>query len=167
MYGHFGQGCVHMRHDFDLETEQGILDFRLFMDRAADIVLKHGGSLSGEHGDGQARGALLPKMYSPELMDAFRRFKRLWDPAGKMNPGKLIDAHEPMRTCAWARTTTRGSRRRTSPSSPITDRSRGRRCVASAWAHAAKWTPAPCVQASWPPAKSCTPPAAARTCSGS
>ncbi|SFS03483.1 FAD/FMN-containing dehydrogenase [Granulicella pectinivorans] len=95
MYGHFGQGCVHMRHDFDLETEQGILDFRMFMDRAADIVLKHGGSLSGEHGDGQARGALLPKMYSPELMDAFRRFKRLWDPANKMNPGKLIDAHEP------------------------------------------------------------------------
>ena len=95
MYGHFGQGCVHMRHDFDLETEQGILDFRLFMDRAADIVLKHGGSLSGEHGDGQARGALLPKMYGPELMDAFRQFKRLWDPAGKMNPGKLIDAHEP------------------------------------------------------------------------
>jgi Fe-S oxidoreductase len=95
MYGHFGQGCVHMRHDFDLETEQGILDFRLFMDRAADIVLKHGGSLSGEHGDGQARGALLPKMYGPELMDAFRMFKRLWDPAGKMNPGKLIDAHEP------------------------------------------------------------------------
>jgi FAD/FMN-containing dehydrogenase/Fe-S oxidoreductase len=95
MYGHFGQGCVHMRHDFDLETEQGILDFRLFMDRAADIVLKHGGSLSGEHGDGQARGALLPKMYGPELMDAFRQFKRLWDPHGKMNPGKLIDANEP------------------------------------------------------------------------
>jgi Fe-S oxidoreductase/FAD/FMN-containing dehydrogenase len=95
MYGHFGQGCVHMRHDFDFETEAGILDFRRFVDRAADLVLKFGGSLSGEHGDGQARGALLPKMYGPELMEAFRAFKRLWDPAGKMNPGKLIDAHEP------------------------------------------------------------------------
>ncbi len=95
MYGHFGQGCVHMRHNFDLESAQGILDFRMFMDRAADICLKYGGSLSGEHGDGQARGALLPKMFGPELMEAFRAFKRLWDPTGKMNPGKLIDAHEP------------------------------------------------------------------------
>ena len=95
MYGHFGQGCVHMRHNFDLESEKGILDFRMFMDRAADVCLKYGGSLSGEHGDGQARGALLHKMFSPELMEAFRSFKRLWDPTNKMNPGKLIDAHEP------------------------------------------------------------------------
>jgi FAD/FMN-containing dehydrogenase/Fe-S oxidoreductase len=95
MYGHFGQGCVHMRISFDLETAQGILDFRQFLDRAADIVVAHGGSLSGEHGDGQARGALLPKMYGPELMEAFRTFKRIWDPANRMNPSKLIDAHEP------------------------------------------------------------------------
>ncbi|QHN02988.1 FAD-binding oxidoreductase [Granulicella sp. WH15] len=94
MYGHFGQGCVHMRFNFDLETEAGILAFREFIDRAADICLAHGGSLSGEHGDGQARGTLLPKMFGPELMEAFRVFKRLWDPTNRMNPGKLIDAHE-------------------------------------------------------------------------
>ena len=95
MYGHFGQGCVHMRHNFDLETEAGILKFRQFMDRAADIALAHGGSLSGEHGDGQARGALLPKMFGEELMHAFRTFKRIFDPTNRLNPNKLIDAHEP------------------------------------------------------------------------
>jgi FAD/FMN-containing dehydrogenase/Fe-S oxidoreductase len=95
MYGHFGQGCVHMRHNFDLETEAGILKFRQFMDSAADIALAHGGSLSGEHGDGQARGALLPKMFGPELMHAFRTFKHLFDPTNRLNPNKLIDAHEP------------------------------------------------------------------------
>ena len=94
MYGHFGQGCVHMRISFDLETEKGILDFREFMDRAADIAIAHGGSLSGEHGDGQARGALLPKMFGPELMSAFRTFKRIWDPENKLNPNKMIDGHE-------------------------------------------------------------------------
>lgn len=95
MYGHFGEGCVHMRIDFDLESEPGILKMREFVDRAADIVIAHGGSLSGEHGDGQSRGALLPKMFGPELMDAFRQFKWLWDPDNKMNPGKLVDAREP------------------------------------------------------------------------
>ena len=91
MYGHFGQGCVHLRINFDLETTEGIRKFRAFLDEAADIVIAHGGSLSGEHGDGQARGALLPKMYGPELMQAFREFKALWDPENRMNPGKMID----------------------------------------------------------------------------
>jgi FAD/FMN-containing dehydrogenase/Fe-S oxidoreductase len=95
MYGHFGQGCVHMRHNFDFLTEAGILAFREFIDRAADIVVALGGSISGEHGEGQARGALLPKMFSPEVMEAFRTFKRVWDPACRLNPGKLIDAREP------------------------------------------------------------------------
>ncbi len=95
IYGHFGQGCVHMRHNFDLESEAGILRYREFVERAADIALEHGGSFSGEHGDGQARGVLLPKMFGPELMEAFRSFKRLWDPDNRLNPGKLIDAHEP------------------------------------------------------------------------
>ena len=95
LYGHFGEGCVHMRINFDLETEHGILQFREFIDRAADVVIEHGGSISGEHGDGQSRGALLPKMFGPELMGAFREFKRLWDPDNRMNPGKLIDAREP------------------------------------------------------------------------
>ncbi len=95
MYGHFGQGCVHMRLNFDLETPAGILKFRQFIDRAADIALAHGGSLSGEHGDGQARGALLPKMFGEDLMQAFRTFKHIFDPTNRMNPGKLIDAHQP------------------------------------------------------------------------
>ena len=95
LYGHFGDGCVHMRINFDLETEEGILRFREFVDLAAEIVIAHGGSISGEHGDGQARGALLPKMFGSELMEAFREFKRLWDPDNRMNPGKLIDASEP------------------------------------------------------------------------
>jgi FAD/FMN-containing dehydrogenase/Fe-S oxidoreductase len=100
MYGHFGQGCVHMRHNFDLESEAGILAFRRFLDRAAEIAVEHGGSISGEHGDGQARGALLGKMYPPALMEAFRGFKRVWDPEGMLNPGKLVGtderpAHEP------------------------------------------------------------------------
>jgi Fe-S oxidoreductase/FAD/FMN-containing dehydrogenase len=91
LYGHFGQGCVHSRINFDLESEPGIRKFRLFIERAADIVLAHGGSLSGEHGDGQARGALLPKMFGPDLMPAFREFKSLWDPGNHMNPDKVIE----------------------------------------------------------------------------
>jgi len=92
LYGHYGQGCVHMRINFDFSTEAGLRKFREFLDRATDVVLEFGGSLSGEHGDGQARAALLPKMFGPELMQAFREFKALWDPDNKMNPGKLIDA---------------------------------------------------------------------------
>jgi FAD/FMN-containing dehydrogenase/Fe-S oxidoreductase len=94
IYGHFGQGCVHMRHNYDLSSAAGILKFREFVDRAADIALAHGGSLSGEHGDGQARGALLPKMFGPELMEGFREFKRIWDPTNRMNPGKLVGIEE-------------------------------------------------------------------------
>ncbi|HUZ95409.1 MAG TPA: FAD-binding and (Fe-S)-binding domain-containing protein [Edaphobacter sp.] len=95
MYGHFGQGCVHMRFNFDFESEAGVLAFREFIDRAADLVVAHGGSLSGEHGDGQARAALLPKMYGPELMQAFREFKQIWDPDNRLNPSNLVDPHQP------------------------------------------------------------------------
>jgi FAD/FMN-containing dehydrogenase/Fe-S oxidoreductase len=94
MYGHFGQGCVHTRINFDLETEPGIRKFRAFLDQATDIVVAHGGSISGEHGDGHARGALLPKMFGPELMHSFREFKKLWDPDNRMNPGKMIEPAE-------------------------------------------------------------------------
>jgi FAD/FMN-containing dehydrogenase/Fe-S oxidoreductase len=93
LYGHFGQACVHMRIDFDLVTAQGIKKFRAFVEAAADFVVRLGGSLSGEHGDGQARGELLGKMFGPELMEAFREYKRIWDPQWKMNPGKKIDAN--------------------------------------------------------------------------
>ncbi|HXF14438.1 MAG TPA: FAD-linked oxidase C-terminal domain-containing protein [Terriglobales bacterium] len=90
MYGHFGDGCVHNRMDFDLQSVEGIKKFRSFMEEAADLVVSFGGTLSGEHGDGQARAELLPKMFGPELVEAFSRFKALWDPDWKMNPGKLV-----------------------------------------------------------------------------
>ena len=91
MYGHFGQGCVHLRISFELKTAEGVAAYRSFIEEAADIVLKYGGSFSGEHGDGQSRAVLLPKMFGPELMQAFAEFKALWDPLNRMNPGKLID----------------------------------------------------------------------------
>ncbi|MGH9703682.1 MAG: FAD-binding and (Fe-S)-binding domain-containing protein, partial [Candidatus Acidiferrales bacterium] len=94
-YGHFGHGCVHMQVSFDLLSEPGIRKYLQFIDQGADLVLQYGGSLSGEHGDGQARGALLPKMFGRELMQAFRKFKALWDPDGKMNPHKGVDAYSP------------------------------------------------------------------------
>ncbi len=91
LYGHFGHACVHTRLNFDLESKEGIAKFRRFVEQAADLVISYGGSLSGEHGDGQARAELLPKMFGPELMEAFRKFKTAWDPDWKMNPGKLIN----------------------------------------------------------------------------
>jgi hypothetical protein len=92
-YGHFGQGCLHTRINFDLFTANGIQRFHAFLEEAADLVVSHGGSLSGEHGDGQSRAELLPRMFSPPLMQAFHEFKQLWDPAGRMNPGKIVDAY--------------------------------------------------------------------------
>jgi FAD/FMN-containing dehydrogenase/Fe-S oxidoreductase len=89
-YGHFGQGCVHTRMDFDLKTAAGVKTFRSFMETCADLVVSYGGSLAGEYGEGHGRAELLPKMFGPELMDAFRRFKRIWDPDQKMNPNRLI-----------------------------------------------------------------------------
>jgi FAD/FMN-containing dehydrogenase/Fe-S oxidoreductase len=94
-YGHFGHGCIHMRVDWDLESEAGVRRYGEFVDRAADLVVSYGGSLSGEHGDGQSRGALLPKMFGEELVRAFREFKAVWDPDGRMNPGKVVDAYLP------------------------------------------------------------------------
>lgn len=91
MYGHFGAGCMHIRIDFDLRTEPGIAKFRAFMEDAARLVVRHGGSLSGEHGDGRARGELLNVMYDAEMLGAFRAFKAIWDPAGLLNPGVGVD----------------------------------------------------------------------------
>jgi FAD/FMN-containing dehydrogenase/Fe-S oxidoreductase len=92
LYGHYGQGCVHLRINFDFRSMEGVRRFREFIDRAADLVVSLGGSLSGEHGDGQARAVLLPKMFGPELIQAFQEFKAIWDPDNRMNPGKLSDA---------------------------------------------------------------------------
>jgi FAD/FMN-containing dehydrogenase/Fe-S oxidoreductase len=86
-YGHYGDGCLHVRIDFDLHGP----GYRRFLEEAADLVVSHGGSLSGEHGDGQARSELLPRMYSPEIMAAFGRFKAVFDPRGLMNPGRIVD----------------------------------------------------------------------------
>jgi len=90
-YGHFGHACVHTRLSFDLESEAGIRKFRSFVEQAADLVVSYGGSISGEHGDGKARSELLPKMFGPELIEAFRQFKTAWDPEWKMNPGVLVE----------------------------------------------------------------------------
>ena len=92
-YGHFGHGCVHCRIDFDLASEQGIRTMSLFMEEATDLCVRYGGSLSGEHGDGQSHSEFLYKMFGHELIDAFREFKAIWDPDWKMNPGKLVDAY--------------------------------------------------------------------------
>ncbi|MFF2412477.1 FAD-binding and (Fe-S)-binding domain-containing protein [Streptomyces sp. NPDC058092] len=88
-YGHFGDGCIHVRIDFDLLNTDGVARFRRFSGELADLVVAHGGSLSGEHGDGQARAELLPRMYGDELVALFSRFKDIWDPDGGMNPGIL------------------------------------------------------------------------------
>ncbi|WP_245737981.1 FAD-binding and (Fe-S)-binding domain-containing protein [Streptomyces sparsogenes] len=89
-YGHFGDGCIHVRIDFDLLSEAGVRVFRDFSTDLADLVVAHGGSLSGEHGDGLARAELLPRMYGDEMVRRFSRFKDLWDPAGGLNPGALV-----------------------------------------------------------------------------
>jgi FAD/FMN-containing dehydrogenase/Fe-S oxidoreductase len=94
LYGHFGHACVHTRLNFDFQSKEGIAKFRKFVEEAADLVVSYGGSLSGEHGDGQARAELLPRMFGPELMQAFRKFKSAWDPDWKMNPGKVIDPYK-------------------------------------------------------------------------
>ncbi|MGN6744423.1 MAG: FAD-binding and (Fe-S)-binding domain-containing protein [Amnibacterium sp.] len=90
VYGHLGQACVHARIPFDLASPRGINDYRRFVERAARLVTAYGGSLSGEHGDGQARGALLPIMYGDRIVEAFQRMKALFDPANRMNPGKVV-----------------------------------------------------------------------------
>jgi FAD/FMN-containing dehydrogenase/Fe-S oxidoreductase len=89
-YGHFGDGCIHVRIDFDLLTEPGIARFRRFSEELAELVVAHGGSLSGEHGDGQARAELLPKMYGREMVGLFERVKGAWDPDDLLNPGMLV-----------------------------------------------------------------------------
>ena len=94
-YGHFGHGCIHMRVSFDLVTETGVRNYGEFVERAADLVVGYGGSLSGEHGDGQSRAALLPKMFGPELIKAFGEFKAVWDPGNKLNPHKVVNPYLP------------------------------------------------------------------------
>jgi Fe-S oxidoreductase len=93
LYGHFGMGCIHCRITFDLVTAEGIQNYRKFVEEAAHLVVRYGGSLSGEHGDGQSRAELLPIMFGDEIVEAFREFKSIWDPDWKMNPGKVVDPY--------------------------------------------------------------------------
>ncbi|HEX7995113.1 MAG TPA: FAD-binding and (Fe-S)-binding domain-containing protein, partial [Streptosporangiaceae bacterium] len=90
LYGHFGQGCVHTRIPFDLYSSEGVAAYRRFMESAADLVVSHGGSLSGEHGDGQSRGELLERMFGHGLVGAFGKLKAIFDPDNAMNPGKVV-----------------------------------------------------------------------------
>ncbi|WP_253209179.1 FAD-binding and (Fe-S)-binding domain-containing protein [Streptomyces niphimycinicus] len=91
VYGHFGEGCLHIRINFDFTTEHGTAGFRAFVTEAAELIAAHGGSLSGEHGDGQARSELLPLMYDPDVIALFKRFKGVWDPDNGLNPGMIVD----------------------------------------------------------------------------
>lgn len=93
LYGHFGQGCVHCRINFDLVSDPGLKKYRRFVNEAAELVVKYGGSLSGEHGDGQSKAELLPIMYGEKIIEAFREFKRIWDPKNLMNPGKVVEPY--------------------------------------------------------------------------
>src|SRR5690606_27678480 len=86
LYGHFGEGCAHVRIDWPLHEPGGIAGYRRFVEDAADLVASHGGTVSGEHGDGRARSELLPRMYSAEAMTAFGEFKRVFDPDNALNP---------------------------------------------------------------------------------
>ena len=92
-FGHVGHGCLHTRLNWDFSTQDGIRRYRAFMEDAAALVASYGGSLSGEHGDGQARAELLDRMFGPELVEAFREFKAIWDPDHQMNPGKVSDPY--------------------------------------------------------------------------
>jgi len=93
MFGHFGDGCVHARITFNLRTVEGVAKFRGFIREAAQLVVDYGGSLTGEHGDGQAKAEFLPIMFGEELMGALHEFKRIWDPTNRLNPGKVVDAY--------------------------------------------------------------------------
>lgn len=97
LFGHIGDGCLHTRITFNLKTAEGVKSFREFMTEAAQVVTRFGGSLSGEHGDGQARAEFLPIMYGSQIIQAFHEFKSAWDPEWKMNPGKVVDPY-PMDT---------------------------------------------------------------------
>ncbi|HET7326403.1 MAG TPA: FAD-binding and (Fe-S)-binding domain-containing protein [Nocardioidaceae bacterium] len=91
IYGHFGEGCVHVRIDHDLRSAPGRAAYREFQEQATALVVRHGGVPSGEHGDGRARSELLSRVYSPDLLAAFSGLKHVFDPENLLNPGVLVD----------------------------------------------------------------------------
>ena len=110
LYGHFGDGCVHVRLAMPLETPEGVAHSRAFLQSAARICAAHGGSVSGEHGDGRARGELLRFMYSPDMLDLFARVKHVFDPANLLNPGVLAAPMDEATAASRARARTRAAR---------------------------------------------------------
>ena len=137
-FGHVGHGCVHTRIDWDFLTPAGVRNYRRFMEDAAELVCsKYGGSLSGEHGDGQARAELLDRMFGSELVEAFAQFKAIWDPDGMMNPGKVVNPNRLEPTCGWTRAIARARCAPPSASPRTKAASRRRRSAASASAPAA------------------------------
>ena len=109
LYGHFGDGCVHVRLAMPLETPEGVAHSRAFLQSAARICAAHGGSVSGEHGDGRARGELLRFMYSPEMLDLFARVKHIFDPDNLLNPGVLAAPMDEAEAASRARARNAGS----------------------------------------------------------
>ena len=103
LYGHFGDGCVHVRLAMPLETPEGVAHSRAFLQSAARICAAHGGSVSGEHGDGRARGELLRFMYTPEMLDLFARVKHVFDPDNLLNPGVLASPMDEAEAASRAR----------------------------------------------------------------
>jgi FAD/FMN-containing dehydrogenase/Fe-S oxidoreductase len=95
VFGHFGQGCMHNRLDLHLDNAPDIENFGRFLDAAGDLVVRFGGSLSGEHGDGQLRANQLVKMFGAEMIEVFQEFKSIFDPGGRMNPGKIVSPYPP------------------------------------------------------------------------
>lgn len=110
LYGHFGDGCVHVRLAMPLETPEGVAHSRAFLQSAARICAAHGGSVSGEHGDGRARGELLRFMYSPEMLDLFARVKHVFDPDNLLNPGVLASPMDEAEAASRARARARAAR---------------------------------------------------------
>ena len=164
LYGHFGQGCIHTRIDFDLQSAPGIAKYRAFMEDATTLVVSYGGSLSGEHGDGQSRAEFLPKMFGDELVGAFRDFKTIWDPDRRMNPGKIVDPYRIDQNLRLGATYRPPNQRRTSFSRRIAAASRSPRSAAWASASAGARPAARCARAIAPRARRCTRRAAARAC---
>ena len=109
LYGHFGDGCVHVRLAMPLDTPEGVAHSRAFLQSAARICTAHGGSVSGEHGDGRARGELLRFMYSPEMLDLFARVKHVFDPDNLLNPGVLAAPMDEAEAASRARARNAGS----------------------------------------------------------
>ena len=110
LYGHFGDGCVHVRLAMPLETPAGVAHSRAFLQSAARICAAHGGSVSGEHGDGRARSELLRFMYTPEMLDLFARVKHLFDPDNLLNPGVLAAPMDQAEAASRARARARAAR---------------------------------------------------------